>query len=60
MMTETLQQRYARTTSWTARHILQDEIAWSGGAVPVDDYVERKLRAAEAQDRELSHDTDYD
>jgi len=43
----TLGQRYSKTTNWTARHILQDEILMSGKDAELDAHTEARVIAAE-------------
>ena len=46
----TLDERYKLTNGWTARHVVQDEIANYGGDWEVSEYQESKIKAAELKD----------
>lgn len=46
----TLDQKYKLTNGWTARHVVQDEIATYGGDWEVSEYQESKIKAAELKD----------
>ena len=53
----TIAERFTRTTSRTARIMLQDEAAIVGAQAEVPVWLEGKLVVAEANDKELHNDT---
>lgn len=46
----TLNQRLAEAKGWTARHVIQDEIAMFGKNSEVSEYQESKIKATELKD----------
>ena len=58
MAGQTIAERFCQTTTWTARHILQDEAAMWGVQGVVSEQLEAELTRAEAKDTLLDKDVE--